>query len=87
MSKKTENPVDEQQQEQTAVSAASPADNQPAFLKELQEKGTAIVTATSREELNEMVNGIPAEVTYGVGAVGYNAETRLYTLRIDLTNK
>ena len=86
MSKKTENPVDEQQ-EQTAVSAGSAADNQPAFVKELLETGTTTITAPTREELNDLVDNIPAEVSYGVGAVGYNAETRLYTLRIDLTNK
>lgn len=86
MSKKTENPVDEQQ-EQTAVSAGSAADNQPAFVKELLETGTATITAPTREELNDLVDNIPAEVSYGVGAVGYNVETRLYTLRIDLTNK
>ncbi|MBR1447324.1 MAG: hypothetical protein IJ588_01075 [Prevotella sp.] len=76
MAKEKNNPVDEQQ-----------TDQQPDFLKELQETGTTTLTAPTREELNELVNNIPAEVTYGVGAVGFNAETRLYTLRIDLTNK
>ena len=76
MAKEKNNPVDEQQ-----------TDPQPDFLKELQETGTTTLTAPTREELNELVNNIPAEVTYGVGAVGFNAETRLYTLRIDLTNK
>ena len=76
MAKEKNNPVDEQQ-----------TDQQPDFLKELQETGTTTLTAPTREELNELVNNIPAEVTYGVGAVGFNAETRLYTLRIDFTNK
>ena len=76
MAKEKNNPVDEQQ-----------TDQQPDFLKELQETGTTTLTAPTREELNELVNNIPVEVTYGVGAVGFNAETRLYTLRIDLTNK
>lgn len=87
MAKEKNNPVDEQQQEQATVPAGSPAGNQPDFLKELQETGTTTLTAPTREELNELVNNIPAEVTYGVGAVGFNAETSLYTLRIDLTNK
>lgn len=76
MAKKENNPVDDQQ-----------TDQQPDFLKELQETGTATLTAPTREELNELVNNIPAEVTYGVGAVGFNPDTRLYTLRIDLTKQ
>ena len=58
----------------------------PAFIKELLEKGTAILTAKTRDELAEMVNEIPANVKYGAGAVGYNPETGDYSLRIDITN-
>lgn len=54
------------------------------FLTTLKEKGTAIITAKTRENLAEMVNGIPAEVKYGAGAVGKNQETGEFTLRLDL---
>ena len=60
---------------------------QPDFVKELLENGTTILTAKSRDELAVMVNDIPDEVHYGAGAVGYNPETGLYSLRIDLTSK
>ena len=58
----------------------------PAFVKELLEKGTAILTAKTRDELAEMVNDIPADVHYGAGAVGFNHETGDFTLRVDITN-
>jgi hypothetical protein len=58
----------------------------PAFVKELLEKGTAILTAKTRDELAEMVNDIPADVAYQAGAVGHNHETGEYTLRIDIAN-
>ena len=59
---------------------------QPAFVEELLKNGTVILTANSREELAEMVNDIPANVRYAVGAVGHNPETGVFTLRVDITN-
>ena len=58
----------------------------PAFMKELLETGTTILTANTREELAEMVNNIPADCSYCAGAVGYNPETGDFSLRIDITN-
>ena len=58
----------------------------PAFVKELLEKGTAVLTAKTRDELAEMVNDIPADVRYGAGAVGFNYETGDFTLRVDIIN-
>jgi hypothetical protein len=58
----------------------------PAFVQELFEKGTAILTAKTRDELAEMVNDIPADVRYGAGAVGFNHETGDFTLRVDIIN-
>ena len=58
----------------------------PAFIEELLEKGTAILTAKTRDELAEIVNDIPADVRYAVGAVGHNPETGDFTLRVDITN-
>ena len=61
-------------------------EQQPAFIKQLLETGTTILTAKSRDELAEMVNDIPADVRYGSGAVGYNPETGDFSLRLDITN-
>ena len=58
----------------------------PAFVEELLKKGTAILTAKTRDELAEMVNDIPADVRYGAGAVGFNHETGDFTLRVDIIN-
>ena len=35
---------------------------QSLFVEELQQKGTALLTAKTKEELTEMVNDIPADV-------------------------
>ena len=61
-------------------------EQQPAFIKQLLETGTTILTAKSRDELAEMVNNIPADCSYGAGAVGYNPETGDFSLRLDITN-
>ena len=61
-------------------------EQQPAFMKQLLETGTTILTAKSRDELAEMVNDIPADCSYGAGAVGYNPETGDFSLRLDITN-
>lgn len=55
----------------------------PDFLDELKEKGTVTLTATSREELAEMVADIPADIKYGAGAVGKTIEG-VYSLRLDI---
>lgn len=62
-------------------------EQQPAFMKELLDNGTTILTAKSRDELAKMVNNIPADVHYGAGAVGFNPETGDFSLRLDITNK
>ena len=73
--------ADNQPQQQPAESGS------PAFMKELLETGTTILTAKSRDELAEMVNDIPADCSYGAGAVGYNPETSDFSLRLDINNK
>ena len=55
----------------------------PDFLDELKDKGTVTLTATSREELAEMVADIPADIKYGAGAVGKTVEG-VYSLRLDI---
>ena len=59
---------------------------QPAYIDELLKTGTTILTARTREELADMVNEIPADCSYGVGAVGQHRETGLFTLQINLTS-
>ena len=58
--------------------------SQPAFVDELLKNGTVIITALSREELPEIVNEIPADCKYAVGAVGHNPATGVFSLRVDL---
>lgn len=60
---------------------------QPDFVKELLENGTTTITAKTREELTEMVNEIPADCSYGAGAVGQDRDTGLFVLRLDITPK
>ena len=55
---------------------------QPAYVDDLLLNGTTVLTAKTREELAEMVNDIPAECRYMVGAVGHNGSA--YTLQVDI---
>ena len=55
-----------------------------AFVNQLRQEGRAILSAPTREELAEMVNNIPADCKYGVGAVGQNPESGLFTMQIDI---
>ena len=67
-------------------SPVSTEQQQPAYIDELLKNGTTILTAKSRDELAEMVNNIPANCSYGAGAVGFNHETGDFSLRLDITN-
>ena len=58
---------------------------QPSHVGDLLLNGTTVLTAKTRDELSEMVNEIPADTKYSVGAVGHNLETGAFTLRIDLS--
>ena len=57
---------------------------QPTQIEELLTNGTAVLEAPTREALTEMVNGIPADVRYAVGAVGRKQDGSAYTLRVDI---
>ena len=59
---------------------------QPPFVEELLKNGTTVLTAKTRDELSEMVNDIHANVRYAVGAVGYNPDAGVFTLRVDISN-
>ena len=57
---------------------------QLGYVTELLEKGTVILRAASRDEFGEMIDTIPASVRYAAGAIGKNAETGIFSLRLDL---
>jgi len=64
--------------------AAQVQEQQPAWLQELLDKGTVILTADDREDFGQLIDQIPAEVRYGAGAVAKNHETGIYSLRLDV---
>lgn len=57
---------------------------QPKYIDELLKNGTAVLIAKTRDELAEMVNEIPADCKYAVGAVGRSQDGCTYTLRVDI---
>ena len=57
---------------------------QPAFVGDLLLNGTTVLEAPTREALTEMVNDIPADCRYSVGAVGRKQDGSAYTLRVDI---
>ena len=57
---------------------------QPSPYDDLLKNGTAVLESPTREALAEMVNGIPADVRYAVGAVGRKQDGSAYTLRVDI---
>lgn len=57
---------------------------QPPFVEELLKNGTTVLNAKTRDELAKMVNDIPADVRYGAGAVGFNPDSGVFALRVDI---
>jgi hypothetical protein len=57
---------------------------QPSPYDDLLKNGTGMLTAKTREELAELVDNIPADCKYAVGAVGQNPVTGLFTLQVDI---
>ena len=68
------------------MSKKTETSKQPAHVAELLLNGTVTLTAKTRDELTAMVNDIPAECSYGAGAVGRNPETGDFSLQLDLTS-
>lgn len=56
----------------------------PTPYDDLLKNGTAILEAKTREALAELVDNIPADCRYSVGAVGRKGDGSAYTLRIDI---
>jgi hypothetical protein len=57
---------------------------QSSVYDDLLKNGTAVLSALSREELAELVNEIPADCKYAVGAVGRSHDGSSYTLQVDI---
>lgn len=72
MSKKPDELPNEQEQKK-----------QPAHVEELLKNGKVVLEAPTMEALADMVNDIPADCRYSVGAVGHKADgTRV--LQVDI---
>ena len=74
MSKTKDTIIDEQNAEQ------------PDFVKELLEKGSVIITSLTREDFDAMLKEIPTDVKYMAGAVGFNHDMGVFSLRLDINN-
>ncbi len=57
---------------------------QPTHVTDLLVNGTTTLTAKVREDFDAMLKEIPAEVKYSVGAVGFNNDSGVFTLRVDI---
>ena len=79
MSKKTNKKTDSPEVEQPKVETT-----QPAYVKELLEKGVVVIQGRSRGELNEKLAAIPSTVKYFTGAVGHYLGTGLYRIQVNI---
>lgn len=59
------------------------ANIQPAYVKELLEKGVSVLQGRSRGELDEMLAAIPADIPYYAGPVGYYVDKGLYRIQVN----
>ena len=59
------------------------ANTHPAYVKELLEKGVAVLQGRSRGELDEMLAAIPADIPYYAGPVGYYVDKGLYRIQVN----
>ena len=77
---KTDQPETEQPEaEQPEVETST----QPDYVKELLEKGVAVLQGRSRGELDEMLAVIPSDIPYYAGAVGYYVDKGLYRIQVN----
>jgi hypothetical protein len=69
---------------QTSESVETVESAQPSVYDDLLKNGTAILEAPTREALAELVDNIPADCKYAVGAVGRKGDGSAYTIRVDI---
>ena len=72
---------------QTSESVETVESTQPSVYDDLLKNGTAMLESPTREALAELVDNIPADCKYAVGAVGRKGDGSAYTLRVDVTKK
>ena len=78
MSKKATQTSDSSESVETVEST------QPSVYDVLLKNGTAILEAPTREALAELVDNIPADCKYCVGAVGRKGDGSAYTIQVDI---
>ena len=71
-------PTPKSEQVETAEST------QPSVYDDLLKNGTAILEAPTREALAELVDNIPADCKYCVGAVGRKGDGSAFTIQVDI---
>ena len=71
-------PTPKSEQVETAEST------QPSVYDDLLKNGTAILEAPTRKALAELVDNIPADCKYCVGAVGRKGDGSSYTIQVDI---
>ena len=59
------------------------ANTQPAYVKELLEKGVTVLQGRSRGELDEMLANIPSDIPCYAGAVGYYVDKGIYRIQVN----
>ena len=59
------------------------ANIQPDYVKELLEKGVAVLQGRSRGELDEMLAAIPSDIPYYAGAVGHYVDKGHYRIQVN----
>ena len=59
------------------------ANTQPAYVKELLEKGVTVLQGRSRGELDEMLAAIPSDIPCYAGAVGYYVDKGIYRIQVN----
>ena len=69
---------------QTSESVEAVESAQPSVYDDLLKNGTAILEAPTREALAELVDNIPADCKYAVGAVGRKGDGSAYTIQVDI---
>ena len=69
---------------QTSEQVETAESTQPSVYDDLLKNGTAILEAPTYEALAELVDNIPADCKYAVGAVGRKGDGSAYTIQVDI---
>ena len=59
------------------------ANTQPAYVKELLEKGVTVLQGRSRGELDEMLAAIPSDIQYYTGQVALYQDSGLFRVQVN----